>query len=326
MSEAVTQAKAALARGDLIAAYDLTMSAIGEGDESSEVRHLQILALARMGDTERAMDLFTAHGLDRSADPHERAAGARLLKDRALALADGAGRCDALSKAFEAYHAIYLESGDAFPGINAATLALLAGEEKRAGELAAALLADPVVAAAGHYYSAATKAEALLILGCTEEVAQVLGAAICDGRDYGRSGTARSWRWSRAMPGWRRPRAGPAGAAFAPRVAISPATCSPPTRPPKQAPRGFRPVARREAIGFAHGASCGADLLFAEAALARGVELHVVLPFDEDDFLAQSVMPGGETWVDRYRACMAQAASTTLASQMEFFGDPSQYG
>ena len=331
MSQVATLAKAALARGDLIAAYDVAVSAIGEGDESSEVRHLQILSLARMGDTERAMDLFAAHGLDRSANPHERAVGARLLKDRALALPVGTERCDALTKAFEAYHAIYLESGDAFPGINAATLALLAGEEVRAGELASALLADPVVAAAGHYYSAATKAEALLILGRTDEVAQVLeGAAIRDSRDYGaRSGTARQLAMVARDAGLdeaaRRallaPLAPPRVAHFTGHMFAADAAAEARLR------ADFDRLLEEEAIGFAYGAlACGADLLFAEAALARGAELHVVLPFDEQDFLAQSVLPGGEGWVDRYRACMAQAASITLASQMEYFGDPAQYG
>ena len=64
-----------------------------------------------------------------------------------------------------------------------------------------------------------------------------------------------------------------------------------------------------EDIGFAFGAlACGADLLIAEAALARGVELHVVLPFEEEDFLAQSVRPGRRPgWEARYRACIAPA-------------------
>ena len=331
MSEVATLAKAALARGDLIAAYDVAVSAIGEGDESSEVRHLQILSLARMGDTERAMDLFEAHGLDRSANPHERAVGARLLKDRALPLPAGAERRDALARAFEAYHAIYLESGDAFPGINAATLALLAGEEERAAELAAALLADPAVAAAGHYYSAATKAEALLILGRTDEVALVLeGAAIRDSKDYGaRSGTARQLAMVARHAGLDEaahhallaPLAPPRVAHFTGHMFAADATAEARLR------ADFDRLLEEEAIGFAYGAlACGADLLFAEAVLARGAELHVVLPFDEQDFLAQSVLPGGEAWVDRYRACMAQAASTTLASQMEYFGDPAQYG
>src|SRR3954469_1612708 len=92
MSQASQLAKAALARGDLIAAYDVTTAAIAEGDPGGTIRHQQVLALARMGDTERAMGLFTAYGLDRSTDAHERAIGARLLKDRALAAPPGSDR------------------------------------------------------------------------------------------------------------------------------------------------------------------------------------------------------------------------------------------
>src|SRR3954468_12414614 len=151
MSDAAKLAKAALARGDLIAAYDVTTAAIAEGDPGGTIRHQQVLALARMGDTERAMGLFVAYGIDRSQDPHERAIGARLLKDRALAASPGPGRQQALARAHEAYHAIYRDSGDAFPGINAATLALLAGDAAQARALAAALLEDPAVAAPGDY-------------------------------------------------------------------------------------------------------------------------------------------------------------------------------
>ena len=49
MNEAARLAQAALARGDLIAAYDIASSAISAGDESSEVRHQQILAIAPKG-------------------------------------------------------------------------------------------------------------------------------------------------------------------------------------------------------------------------------------------------------------------------------------
>src|SRR5689334_5955826 len=36
-------------------------------------------------------------------------------------------------------------------------------------------------------------------------------------------------------------------------------------------------------------AACGGDILFAEAALDRGVKLRIYLPFDEQTFLAKSV-------------------------------------
>ncbi len=331
MSEAADRAKAALSRGDLIGAYDIAVSAIAGGDASSAVRHQQLLALARMGDTERAMELFTASGLDRSADPHERAIGARLLKDRALTLAGGPERIAALEAAFEAYHSIYRDSGDAFPGINAATLAMLALQPDRADALAQAVLGDAAVAAGLDYYMAATRAEALLILGRTAEVADALAApAIAASQDHGaRSSTARQLAMIAGM--WRmdpKMRAELLAPLAPPRVLhfCGHMFAADPAAEARLKPQIDRMLAEEE-IGFAFGAlACGADLLVAEAALARGIALHVVLPFEEADFLDQSVLPGGESWEARYRACLARAASLTLASEVGYFGDPAQFG
>ena len=146
MTPAAIRAKAAIGRGDLITAYDETVSAIAEGDGSSEIRHQQVLALARMGDTDRAADLFEMYGLDRSNDPHEQSIGARLRKDRALALTPGPDRDAALITAFRAYHAIFAKSGDSYPGVNAASLAALCGDTAQARRIAGAILADRQVA------------------------------------------------------------------------------------------------------------------------------------------------------------------------------------
>jgi len=56
-------------------------------------------------------------------------------------------------------------------------------------------------------------------------------------------------------------------------------------------------------IAFAQGAA-GGDLLFAEACLARGVDLRLVLPLPENDFIATSILPccDGESWRARYLA------------------------
>ncbi len=330
MSDAADLAKAALSHGDLIGAYDATVAAIGSGDTSSAVRHCQVLALARMGDTERAMELFEAYGLDRSADPHERAVGARLLKDRALAAAPGE-RQFALERAFEAYHAIYRASGNSFPGINAATLALLAGRAERARELAAALLGDARVAEGADYYMAVTKAEALLILGGTKDVAAVLRSAPVRGtKDHGaRSGSARQLAMIAGHLGMseaeRRkllaPLAPPRTMHFCGHMFAADAAAEARLR------EEIDTVLAHEDVGFAYGAlACGGDLLIAETALDRGVPLQVVLPFDEADFLAQSVRPGGEGWEARYRRCLERAAGVVHASDMEYFGAPAQYG
>jgi hypothetical protein len=56
------------------------------------------------------------------------------------------------------------------------------------------------------------------------------------------------------------------------------------------------------------GAACGGDLLFAEAAVARGARLELYIPFDEPTFLEKSVDFAGEAWRARYLAMKAQAA------------------
>lgn len=331
MTRAAQLAQAALARGDLIAAYDIASSAIAVGERTSAVRHRQVLALARMGDTERAMELFRAYGLDRSDDPHERAAGARLLKDRALALPSGEARRAALREASDAYLAVYRESGDSFPGINAATLALLAGEEAQARALAEVLLADPAVASAKDYYMAATLAEALLVLGRAGDAGEaLLGKAVSGSADHGaRATTRRQLDMVAAHLGLSdsereallAPLAPPRVAHFCGHMFAADAEAEARVRVEVER------VLDEERIGFAYGAlACGADIVVAETALVRGIELHAVLPFAEEDFLAQSVVPGGEGWIERYRACRDGAAAVTFASAMEFFGDPEQFG
>jgi hypothetical protein len=55
------------------------------------------------------------------------------------------------------------------------------------------------------------------------------------------------------------------------------------------------------------GGACGGDLLFAEAATARGARLEIYLPFDEATFLKDSVDFAGGDWRARYFAMKAAA-------------------
>jgi class 3 adenylate cyclase len=83
---------------------------------------------------------------------------------------------------------------------------------------------------------------------------------------------------------------------------------------------------REEDVGMAFGAlACGADIVIAEQALALGVELHVVLPFDREDFVRQSVINGGDAWLARFEHCAAAAAGVYLASPMRFVEDDEQF-
>ena len=68
-------------------------------------------------------------------------------------------------------------------------------------------------------------------------------------------------------------------------------------------------------------AACGADLLFIEAALERGAEVNVVLPFDRDDFLRTSVAVGGDEWIARFEAALARATRVIMATEESHLGD-----
>jgi len=60
-------------------------------------------------------------------------------------------------------------------------------------------------------------------------------------------------------------------------------------------------------VAFTQGAA-GGDLLFAEACLARGVPLQLLLPLDEQEFIARSVSPvvDGQAWLARFRRVVAR--------------------
>jgi class 3 adenylate cyclase len=71
--------------------------------------------------------------------------------------------------------------------------------------------------------------------------------------------------------------------------------------------------------------ACGADILVAEELLARGAELNIALPFAEADFIAESVVCGGEEWVARYHTCRDAAASLHFATPGAYVGDDNQF-
>jgi hypothetical protein len=65
-----------------------------------------------------------------------------------------------------------------------------------------------------------------------------------------------------------------------------------------------------ENIGFGYGAlAAGADIVIAEALVARGAELHVILPCDRANFRAKSVEKFGGNWPMRFDALIERAAT-----------------
>jgi adenylate cyclase len=319
--EAQDLAKILAARraGDWLGVYDASSRAIREGRSSEEMRYSQALALANIEDTQRALALFEAYGLGNSRNSHKRALRARLLKDQ--------GRLD---EAYEGYRAIFDRTRDSYHGINAASIALLSGRQEEARTLAKRILRLKKVKAPEDYYCAATRAEALLILGDAKAAHRAIKQAVMlPGAGPGpQSGTLR--QLARVAPS--------AGVTAADMAPLLDRLCPPASF--HYAGHMFVPDAAREAriragveavldrrdAGFAYGSlAAGADIIVAEAVLDRGGELNLVLPCALPDFIAQSVRPPGEEWVARAERCLERAGPdrVSYASKLDYVSDPS---
>ena len=328
----VDAVSAAERRGELLVAFDLAERGLEEYPDDVWLRHRAVLALARSGATDEAQRRFDAYGLASVDEADPQALQARIAKDLALAT-KGVERREEARRAAELYAGIFERTGWSYPGLNAATLMLVAGAADEARQLDERVLA----AAAGEdqedYYVAATEAEALLVLGRIAEARLALErTAALHGGDYGALSTTRRQlrlicRESGLDEEILAVIAGPSVVHYCGhRVA--------PVGGEGRFPAEAEPLVRawivaeieRDRPGFAYGSlASGADILFAEALLAVGAELHVVLPFAVDEFMQSSVADGGPGWVERFQSCLAAATSVSYATDDAFLGDDVLY-
>lgn len=72
-------------------------------------------------------------------------------------------------------------------------------------------------------------------------------------------------------------------------------------------------------------AACGADIIFAELMIDRGCHVNIFLPFDEVDFIAESVSFAGDRWVERFKRVIHKAGSVRYCTKENYLGDDSLY-
>jgi len=300
--------------GDWLGAHDVATRGLAEFPDDVGLQHRAVLALARSGATTRAAEVYAALGLGRHAGEDVAALGARIAKDVALA-APRAERPARAREAAEAYRAVFARTRGYYPAVNAATMFLLAGELDAARELGREAL-DRSGPDGDDYWILATALEAALVLGDDAFfAAHVSKTRSLAGDDHGALGTTlRQLELVCAARG------------------VDPAVLAP-LRPPSviyysghragRLPAAAEPeVAARIAallaergVGYGFGAlASGADILFAEALLARGAELHVVLPLQAAAFVAASV---GEAWQARFQRCLDAARSVRIVGDGE---------
>jgi hypothetical protein len=277
---------------------------------------LLILTLARAGATSRAWDAFISAGLDGVSEIEVLTLKGRLLKDRAKQAATGAERAALFAQSGAAYAQASRLRPDSYPLINAAAMALFAGD----GASAAALARDTLTLVDGDplqgetpYWREATRAEAFVLLGRTGDAQASLTAAI----------RAAPLAWEDHAVTLRQ------FAAILSETRQDAAWLDHHRPAPSLHYRGILGIdsedtAATDAIyaaiadiapGFGYGAlAAGADIIAAEALLAGGAELHVVLPSNPADFCKTSVAPYAGNWTRRYDALCAAAHSITICA------------
>ena len=319
-------------RGDFLVAYDFAQRGLEAHPGHLWLKHRAVLALARSGATNQARALFSELGLEGAAEEDIASLEARLSKDHALE-AKGQERIVRARQTADAYQAIYERPRGYYPGINAATMRLLADSPGEAAELARRVLESCAAAerreGSEDYYLAATRAEAYLLLGDLPAAGDALQRAVAvHGGDYAAvAATRRQLHLICDVKGigtdLLAPLEAPTVVHYVGHMIAAPGGAG------RFAAESEERVAERIAacidergVGYGFGSlACGADVLFAEALLRRGAELHVVLPFDKDEFKQISVARGGPSWLARFDDCLARATSVNYATEDSYLGD-----
>lgn len=330
-AEAIAKVRRLESAGDLLEAHERAMSALKRWPDDPTLRYRAVLTLARAGTLDHALALYDELRLGTVESEDERALAARLLKDRAL-LAGGEQRRESLGRSAILYAEAHAFGRGGFSAINAATLFFLAGDgaqssswQRRAVAACAAVSPETTI---DRYWRAATLAEAALLTGDEAGTACHLAEATALPRDVA------AWASTRRQLALILAAQGRDEAILAPlRLPAAVHYLGHMIAPPGAA--GRFPAGREAEIaaaiaerldrcdaGFLCGSlACGADILFAEAGLRRGAELHVVLPFKRADFVRLSVARGGPGWDERFATCLARATSVTWATDAGHDGD-----
>jgi class 3 adenylate cyclase/tetratricopeptide (TPR) repeat protein len=293
-------------------------------------------ALARMGDVKKA-DHFLRE-LSRASERKLRVDSlslhGRLLKDRFQRTLNAGRRRDYARSSAESYRSAYDETKDPFPAINAATMFLVVGDFRQSREIAEQVLqmSQDVDTDQNVFWHFSTIAEAQFILGDVDQATDNYRRAVsaAGGRLDDVASMRRNARLiSDAMQcGDDVVRVFDSGCVVA-CIAANPlghiaAECDGECR---LAVDEF--LDRAEAgIGYCIPRP-GAEMLFAGKMRERHRQLHVVLPFPEEQFVMlpgmQQRSPDGRFWCDRAGDLIRQAddeGRLHLATQERFLAEP----
>jgi class 3 adenylate cyclase/tetratricopeptide (TPR) repeat protein len=316
--------KRAISAGEFLTAYDAARATLDNHPDNDFLQQRMALALAQMGSSARAQAILNALV---AKDPQNRETLSilgRTYKDQWCVDPENE---QPLRQAFACYsRAFEVAPPDSYPGINAATIALLLKETDEAKRLAKIVL-KICEQQPDDYWKHATVAEALVVLGDAEAAKTAYRAAVAAEKDNLRafSSTRKQARsLSRQLYG--RPDVFDECFPIPKLVVFSGHMIDAPDRRVPRFPLAkegeIRALLEKQlaamnaGIGFSSAAS-GSDILFLEAMLSRGGVIHLVLPWPAEEFVKTSVAIAGEGgWVERFHKVLDQAASIRVLGQL----------
>ena len=154
--------KRALSAGEFLTAYDAARATIDNHPDDDWLQQRMALALAQMGSPRRAQDILKALIAKNPTDRETLSILGRTYKDRWCAIPENEHY---LRQAFDYYNrAFEVSPPDSYPGINAATIAVLLKENDKASRIAKTVL-EICEKQPDDYWKHATVAEALVVQG-----------------------------------------------------------------------------------------------------------------------------------------------------------------
>jgi class 3 adenylate cyclase len=339
----IVLAEAILQLGEPLIAYDILAEGFKHWENDVRLQQLMALALARSGATQRANTILNTLFNQGQHDLETLSLLARTYKDLWQNNQSETERSQHLQLAAQNYRQAYEKSQELYPGINAATMTLISGDKERARNIANAVkkqceekLSVLENFNSKDYWALATLGEACLILEeyslATNWYKQAVKIAE---KRYGDISSTR--RNAKIILDYLEEDLNLLNQWFPlPKVAVFVGhILDLPNRPEPRFPREmetqvYQSVLERlrnlgVTIGYAS-AACGGDILFLEAILELKGEIHIVLPYPQEQFIKDSVdlIPDSD-WKERFFNLIEQATEVSIACNYPYEETSSLY-
>ena len=286
----------ALALGQPSIAYDIYSEGLSLNDNHLELMYRTGLALARCRSTSSAAtvikQLLKILPETNSLITDAYSLAGRLAKDQWLMAADENAKAKFATRSMQAYQQAYAISGSYYPAINAASMAVVTGDVNYGQTLAESIRQQHSAftpnTIGDDYWLAATLGEACLLLNQQEKAAQWYQQAIqAINGNFGNQ--AAIYRQAKMLSGFIPVAPSLLANLAIPNVVIF--TGHMIDSPEREKPRFTTAMEAAVKAVIADAliqtnaqfavcsAACGADILFIEAMLEKGGDVHIILPF-----------------------------------------------